>query len=424
LSDRETLLELYRVALGAVDARLAVERSLRADPLGEGPVTVLAVGKAACGMAEGALAVLGNRIREGRVVTKEGHGRPVGPLEVEEAGHPLPDDRSARGAASALKTAERLGSEDILLLLISGGASSLWASPAEGFGLDEKRRVTEMLLRAGVDIAAFNAVRKHLSRIKGGRLAQVAHPARVSTLAISDVRGDRVDIIGSGPTAPDPTTFADAIRVLREAGLFDDVPSAVRRHLAEGADGRRLETPKAGDPVFGKVEHQTVSTLDDALQGVSREAESRGLRVWSLGACLYGVARDEAQRLALEIPRARERGVDLLIAGGEPTVRVEGGGRGGRAQEAALAFALAISGEMVTGLFAGTDGTDGPTDAAGALVDGETVARARRRGLDPRGHLDANDSYPLLEATGDLIRTGPTDTNVTDLALIRIPDSS
>jgi glycerate-2-kinase len=375
-------------------------------------------------MAEGAISVLGSRVRGGLVVTKEGHGRGVAGLEVQEAAHPVPDDRSVRAATTALRTAEGLGSGDTLLLLISGGASSLWASPVEGLNLDNKRRVTEMLLRSGVDIAALNAVRKHLSRIKGGGLARVAHPAPVATLAVSDVRGDRVDVIGSGPAAPDPTSFADAIRVLRDAGLLETVPAAVRTHLSEGAAGRRLETPKSGDPVFDKVRHRTVSNLEDALRTAAGEAESRGLRVWSLGACLYGAAREEARRLALEIPRARERGADLLIAGGEPTVRVRGGGRGGRAQETALAFALAISGEAVTALFAGTDGTDGPTDAAGAVVDGGTVARARNLGLDPAAHLDANDAYPLLEATGDLIRTGPTDTNVTDLALVRIPAPS
>ncbi len=424
MSERETLLGIYRAALEAVRGSTVVERSLRAEPLPEGPVTVLGVGKAACAMAEGATAALGSRIRGGLVVTKEGHGRPVSGLEVREAAHPVPDARSVRAASEALEIAEGLGSDDLLLVLISGGASSLWTSPVEGVGLEDKQSVTELLLRAGVDIAGLNAVRKHLSRIKGGRLAVRACPARVITLAVSDVRGDRIDTIGSGPTATDPSTFFEALSVLRGASLVDAAPKAVRLYFEEGAAGERPETPKPGDPVFGRVQHRTVATLDDALRTAAREAERRGLRVWSRGACLYGEAREEGEGLARLVPSAREGGVDLLVAGGEPIVRVRGSGRGGRAQECALAFALAVPGEPVAALFAGTDGTDGPTDAAGALVDGETFSRARRRGLVPHAHLDNNDAYPLLEATGDLIRTGPTDTNVNDLALVRILGSA
>jgi glycerate-2-kinase len=366
-------------------------------------------------MAEGAVAVLDARIRDGKVSTPDGYGRPVANLTVNEAAHPVPDARSVTAASEALAFAEGLGPDDVLLVLISGGASSLWTAPVEGVPLEDKQTATEQLLRAGVDISQLNTVRKHLSRIKGGGLALRAHPARVVTLVISDVRGDRLDTIGSGPTAPDPTIFGEALAVLPA-----EAPESIRTHLQEGAAGRRRETPKPGEAAFERVEYRCVATLDDALAASVRAAERRGLRVWSLGPCLYGEAREEARFLAQRVDTARDRGVDLVVAGGEPTVTVRGSGRGGRAQELALAFSMEVAGEPVAALFAGTDGADGPTDAAGASVDGQTVARARSLGLDPADHLTRNDAYPLFDRLGALLRTGPTDTNVTDLALIRL----
>ena len=414
------LLDLYRAALDAAHAGRAVERSLSREVPGEGTVRVLAAGKAACAMAEGALAALGDRVEGGRVVTKEGHGRPVPGLSVREAAHPLPDRRAVAAAAEALELADRLGAGDLLLVLVSGGASALWTAPVPAVGLADQRAVTEILLGAGVEITGLNAVRKHLSRIKGGWLARHAAPARVVTLLVSDVRGDAIETVGSGPTAPDPSRFSDALGVLERTGLRSRVPDAVRRFLGEGAAGRYPETPKPGDSVFERVEHRVVARLDDALRAARESAEARGLRVRDLGTCLYGEARDEAERLARLAHAARDEGADLLLAGGEPVVRVRGTGRGGRAQELALAFARAVEGSEICGLFAATDGTDGPTDAAGALVDGQTAARARNAGMDPWDHLERNDAYPLLDRVGALLRTGPTDTNVTDLALVLV----
>ncbi|MEE8556577.1 MAG: DUF4147 domain-containing protein [Myxococcota bacterium] len=418
MSDADLLVELFRTALVAVQAGPAVERSLSLDPL-EGEVTVLAVGKAACSMAEGALRVPA-RVRQGLVVTKEGHGRPVGDLVVREAAHPVPDTRSVQAAEQAVMLAEQLGRGDTLLVLISGGASALWSAPAAGIDLGAKIRVTESLLGAGVDIAGLNTVRKHLSRIKGGQLALHAWPARVRTLLVSDVRGDRVDTIGSGPTAADPTTFADALEVLKRAGVTP--PSEVSDHLKLGASGGCPETPKPGLAVLESVQHSVVATLTDALRTAEEAAQKRGLRVLPLGDCLYGDVGDEARALARRTREARADGIDLLVAGGEPSVRVRGQGKGGRAQQLAIAFALEVRGEPLTALFAGTDGTDGPTDAAGALVRPDTVERALAAGLDPERALHENDPYPLLDRIGGLLRTGPTDTNVSDIALIRIRD--
>jgi glycerate-2-kinase len=420
VSGRDPLVAVFGAALESVRAAPAVQRSLGGGALPEGPVHVLAVGKASVSMAEGAAAVLGARIVTGVIATKEGHGREVPGYAVHEAAHPVPDERSVACAEEALQIAGALGEADTLLVLLSGGASALWTAPVPGLTLEDKCRLTEQLLGSGIDIVAFNAVRKHLSRIKGGGLARAAYPARVLTLLVSDVRGDAVDVVGSGPTAPDLSTYSTALAALDGLDLRERVPSAAREFLSRGEAGAHAETPKPGDPIFERVEHRIVANLDDALRGACKAAEGSGLRVRNLGACLYGEAREEAKRLADRARTAANEGVNLLVAGGEPTVRLRGKGRGGRAQEMALAFACEIEGAEICGLFAGTDGTDGPTDAAGAIVDGETLARARRAGMDPLAHLERNDAYPLLDATGDLFRTGPTDTNVTDLALIRL----
>jgi glycerate-2-kinase len=420
VSAREGLLTIYRAALDAVRAGPAVVRSLTASPHRPGNCFLLSVGKAACAMAEGAREVLGDRIVDGRVHTGDEQARDVDGMVVRTASHPIPDIRSTEAAAEAMAVADALGPEDALLVLISGGASALWVAPAAGVTFEAKRRVNELLISGGVDIEGINAVRKHLSRIKGGGLARHADPARLLTLAVSDVRGDRGDTIGSGPTVADPSTFDDALAVLRQADLIDRVPEAARLHLRAGAEGRCGETLKPWEELAGRGEFRLVAVLEDALDGAVRAAEREGHRVWRLGASLYGEAREEGRNLAARLSEARARGVDLIVSGGEPTVRVRGGGRGGRAQETALAFALAAEGERMTALFAGTDGADGPTDAAGALVDGETVRRARDFGLDAAAHLDRNDTYPLFDRLGDHVRTGPTDTNVTDLALVRL----
>jgi glycerate-2-kinase len=321
-------------------------------------------------------------------------------------------------ADEALAFAHGLGPDDRLLVLLSGGASALWSAPVAAVSLEDKQVLTDALLRAGVDIARINAVRKHLSRIKGGRLVEAAHPAAVWTLAVSDVAGDPPDAIGSGPTSPDPTTFADAIDVLESAGLSRSVPAAVLQHLRAGVEGREPDTPKPGASIFERCRFEVVANLERALACVDEAARERGLRVRTLGRILDAEVGDCARVLAEELQRASEQNVQLLVAGGEPTVTVRGDGLGGRAQELALAFALAAQGREYSALFAGTDGTDGPTQAAGAFVDSTTLERVAAAGVDARGSLERNDSHRVFAASGDLLITGPTHTNVNDIGLI------
>ena len=372
-------------------------------------------------MAEGALAALGDRIERGLIVTKVGHGRAVGEFALREAGHPLPDARSEAAAEEALDLARSLQESACLLVLLSGGASSLWCAPAHGIELAEKQELTRRMLDSGLEIRAINSLRKHLSRIKGGALAQAAFPARVLTLAISDVEGGQLDAIGSGPTVPDPTTYADALAVLEEAQLTSLVPDSVAAHLRAGQIGARPETAKPGAVGFDCSEARVVASLETALDAATDAGQALGLRVRTLGAMLYGEARQLATRLARETRAAQVSGIELLIAGGEPTVTVRGKGRGGRAQELSLAFALELAATSgVSALFAGTDGSDGPTEAAGGFSDGGTLGRAKAGGIDARAALEQNASHDFLAAAGDLFISGPTDTNVNDLALIRI----
>ncbi len=428
---RAHLEALFREALVAVDASAAVQRavvrhgdelSIAGAPLDpRAHLVVLAVGKAAAGMAAALERLAGERIDAGLAVTKDGHGAPLGRIALREAAHPVPDARSrcaAREAIRLLQTAQR---EDVLVVLLSGGASSLLSDPAPGLTLADVAGTTTALLAAGVDIEGLNAVRKHLSGVAGGRLARRAACGRIEVLAISDVPGDRLDVIGSGPLEPDPTTYADALVVLDEAGLRDRVPAAVRAHLEAGARGEVEETPKPGDPDLARVRTTVLASNRSALEAVRAAVEREGRRAVVLEGGLRGEAREAGRRLAaLAGSLAGSRPV-CLVAGGETTVHVRGGGRGGRSQELALAAALELEGRGGAAILAaGTDGTDGPTDAAGAYADGETVARGRARGVDAQAALADNDAYTFFAAEGGLFRTGPTGTNVMDLALLEI----
>ena len=421
MSERALLAELHRAALDEVHAGRALTRWLVAADPGPGPFVLLAAGKAACAMAEAASAVLGARVAGGEVTTKDGHARALPGLVVREAAHPLPDERSVVAGRAALARAAALGGDEQLLVLLSGGASALWCAPAAGLTLDDKRAANAALLASGLPIGSLNAVRKHLSVLKGGGLVRAARGRRVRVFAVSDVPGDSLADIGSAPASPDPTRFADALDALRAHGCEAALPGAVRAHLARGAEGQLEETLKPEDPLVRVCSGRVVASLDHALARARREAEARGLRVRALGRALDGDVERVATRLAREVTRAANAGVELVIAGGEPTVRVRGGGRGGRAQELALRLALALEGERGwTALCAGTDGSDGPTAAAGAFADANTLARARTRSLDPRAALDESDANPLLAALGDLFTTGPTETNVADIALVRM----
>jgi glycerate 2-kinase len=432
---RDAVRPILGAALAAVEPRAAVRRALALrdgrlvvaetedvalEPGGR--VWIVGAGKAAAGMALGALDVLEGRVAGGTITTKDGHALPFPGVDVWEAAHPVPDTRGLAGAVAALDVARGAGENDVVLCLLSGGASALWPAPPAGVTLTGLKATTDALLRAGVPIGEVNAVRKHLSRIAGGWLAAAAHPARVVTLAVSDVVGSPPEVIGSGPTVPDPSTFADALDALRRYDV--EVPRAVLAHLQAGDAGEVPETPKPGDPAFFRASAHVVARSSDALDAAAREAERLGWHATVVADDMQGEAREVAAQVAALAWGAHAEGASarlphVFLLGGETTVTVAGPGRGGRNQELALAAALELDGEPgVTVAAVGTDGTDGPTDAAGAVVDGTTIARGRALGLEARDHLARNDSYTFHRATGSLLVTGPTGTNVNDLVMV------
>ncbi len=345
-------------------------------------------------------------------------------MEVIEAQHPVPDAAGVRASAEIERLVRGLNARDLLIVAISGGASALLSAPAEPLSLYAKQKTTDLLLRAGASIHELNAVRKHLSRLKGGQLASLAYPATVISLILSDVIGNRLDVIGSGPTAPDPTTFSDAVEVLKKFRLLDRVPRQVRERLERGAQGKIRETPKPGDPVFKHVHNVVIGSNHLALEAAAREAKALGFQPLILSSSIEGetreVARVHAQILREVIASGNPvRSPACILSGGETTVTVKGKGKGGRNQEFALAAALEIDAlRNCVVLSAGTDGTDGPTDAAGAVVSGDTIRNALERGLVAAQYLANNDSYPFLDALGALLKTGPTGTNVMDIHLL------
>jgi hydroxypyruvate reductase len=380
-------------------------------------VFVLGCGKAGAAMALAVEDILGDRVSAGFVVVKDGHLAATRTVVLAEAGHPVPDARGVQAASRLLELASGAAVNDLVIFLVSGGGSALTPAPSAYVTLAEKQTLTRSLLAAGAAIGELNTVRKHLSRFKGGQLARAAAPALVVTLVLSDVIGDPLDVIASGPTAPDPSTFAEALSILRMRGLLADAPFSVRERLHAGARGEVLETPKPRDPIFGRVGHVIIGNNQLVVDAAVERARSLGYHSEVLTRELQGEARHTAQVL-VERARALEPPA-CLIAAGETTVTVRGRGRGGRCQEFALAAALSIEGDdSLTVLAAGTDGTDGPTDAAGAVVDGSTITRGRQAGLDMQAALDDNDAYRVLRATGDLIVTGPTNTNLLDLYLV------
>ena len=372
-------------------------------------------------MGDAALRALDGRVAGGALAVPRGTGGSSGPIRFLDAGHPVPDIGSFAAAREILALLEKAGADDLVLALISGGGSAMISAPAAGITPEQKAEVSRLLLQAGADIHSFNTVRKHLSEVKGGLLARAAQPAAVRALLLSDVPGDDPSVIASGPFTPDPSTYADAVGVLERYGLMYAVPSAVRWRLLEGAAGRMPETPKPDDPAFRKVVQELVGTNRTAMDAVSEAAKREGLQAVLLPGFLRGEARDCARafcgRLRAETASLPPGRSIVLVAGGETTVQVRGKGKGGRNQEFALASAVELSGvEGVAVLAGGTDGVDGPTDAAGAYADGNTAARAKELGLDARDHLADNNAYPFFQALGDLVLTGPTGTNVTDLA--------
>ncbi|TVR07943.1 MAG: glycerate kinase [Salinarimonadaceae bacterium] len=421
---RAALLRIFDAAVAAAHPSLRLPPHLPEAPA-RGRLLVLAAGKAAASMAEIAVAHYRDagfdlsHLR-GIAVARIGYGGEAGPVEVVEAGHPTPDEAGLAATRRVLALAQEAGPDDLALVLISGGGSANWVSPAEGIDLAEKQAITRALLRSGADIGEINTVRKRLSRIKGGRLARALVPARVLTLAISDVPGDAPDVIASGPTVSDTTTSAQALAIVERRGIA--LSAAARALLEDPAN----ETPKPGDPAFARAEFRLIARPADAIEAAAEAVRREGYEPVTLGADLEGEARDVAQahaRLARELRAAGRRAA--IISGGELTVTVRGGGAGGPNQEYALALAIALDGTAgICALAGDTDGTDGgvgsPDDPAGALIDETTLARAVATGLDAKAHLSDNDSTRFFETLGDLLKPGPTRTNVNDCRIILV----
>jgi glycerate-2-kinase len=428
---RGALEELHRAALRAVDPAIALRAvvtrecgaaTIAGERLPHGArLGLLAVGKAAAPMARELEALAGDDLAWGLAITKDGHGLPLARVLLRETAHPVPDARCEAAGREALALAERAPAPDVLLVALSGGASALWACPLPALSLADLAATTGLLLAGGAPIEELNCVRKHLCELAGGRLARVAAAPRIRVLALSDVPGDRLDVIASGPCAPDPSTFADARDALLRRAPAVRLPPRVLAHLEAGVRGDLAESPKPGDACFARVRSTVVASNRTALDAAAAAARAAGFEVRVEPAVLAGEAREAGRRLAVAARRARGSAPLCILAGGETTVTVRGDGHGGRSQELALAAAIELEGAPGIGLLAaGTDGSDGPTDAAGAFADGGTVQRARALGLDAREALARNDSHGFFAREGGLLRTGPTRTNVMDLVLIGV----
>jgi glycerate 2-kinase len=440
---RKTARNLFSEAVSAVDPLKGLERILRVDGAvlfvkkgenSEKPldldtfkkIFLIGSGKASASMAQAVERMLGSKIARGVITTKYGHGLPLRVTEVIESGHPLPDRNGLEGARKIRDLLRETGSEDLVIFVLSGGGSALLPLPVDGITLAEKQEATQLLLDCGAEIREINTVRKHISQIKGGWLARWAHPSTVIAFLLSDVVGDPLDVIGSGPTVPDPSTFEDTWEILRKYDLIRKIAPSIRHHLQSGREGKVEETPKPGDPAFEKVENILVGSNILALGAADQRARFLGFNTLILSSSVVGETREAAKfhtAIAKEIvttshPLHRPA---CILSGGETTVTLKGHGLGGRNQEFALAAALEIDGlENVVILSGGTDGTDGPTDAAGAVADHTTVRRAMAMGMEPKNHLEENNAYPFFQNLGDLLMTGPTRTNVMDVRILLV----
>jgi glycerate 2-kinase len=435
---RRDALAIFHAGLGAVNPAEAIALHVRVerDRLGVNGtsldlgaferVFVVGAGKAAARMAQAVEGLLGGRLTAGVVSVKYGHAAPLGIVKVHEAGHPVPDEAGVRGAEAITGLLGGAGEKDLVFCLLSGGGSALLPCPAEGLTLQDKQETTQALLACGATIQEINAVRKHISRLKGGRLARLAYPATLVSLILSDVIGDDLGSIASGPTAPDSSSFADCLKILEAYDLTSRVPPAVRAHLERGAHGEAEETPKAGDAALARTTNVIIGSNLQCIRAATEKADALGYRSLILSSYVEGETREVAKvhgAIAREIRASGHpvRPPACVVSGGETTVTLKGPGKGGRNQEFALAAAIAVDGlPGVVALSGGTDGTDGPTDAAGAIADGETVTRARALNLSAANYLRENDSYHFFRALGDLLLTGPTYTNVMDLRLVLV----
>lgn len=430
------VLAIIEAALLAVDPAEAVRRNviLQGDKLYVGTATydlrqyehiyVVGAGKASAAMALALEGILDERITAGWINVKDGYTAPTRRITIHEAGHPVPDRRSVEGTRQIVSLLNQAGARDLVFCLISGGGSALMTLPAEGISLSDMEVLTQALLRSGATISEVNTVRKHLSQVKGGQLARLAYPAQVISLILSDVIGSPLDVIASGPTSPDTTTFAQAYEVLKKYQLLEGVPDSIVRHLQRGMEGQIPETPKAQEALFQQIQNLVIASNEHAAQSARDKARQLGLNSLLLSTFIEGEAREVGKVFAAIAREIDHSGQPIprpacLIAGGETTVSVRGQGLGGRNQELALAAAPLLAGlDKVAIIALGTDGTDGPTDAAGAIVSGSTASRAAERNLSIASYLENNDAYHFFQTLGDLLITGPTNTNVNDLIFV------
>ncbi len=435
---RRDIREIFDAGLKAADPGEAVRRAitLAGEKLIIGDreydlnlfdrVIVVGAGKAGASMAAALESILGSYITEGMVITKYGHGLALKTISVTEAGHPIPDESGVDGSRRMLDMLKRAGEKDLVLCVISGGGSALLPMPVSGISLHDKQETTQALLECGADIHEINIIRKHLSGIKGGRLAEAAFPGTLVALILSDVIGDDLDAIASGPTVPDGSTFGDCMKIMDKYDLESKLPRSVVARLERGVSGTVPETPKPGNPVFDKTFALIIGSCALSVSSAKQKAFELGYETIILSSSIEGETMEVAKvhaAIAREILKSGNpvSTPGCIVSGGETTVTIRGDGLGGRNMEFVLAAAIEIDGfEGITLLSGGTDGTDGPTDAAGAIADGSTVQVARVRGLDAEAYLRNNDSYHFFEKIGDLLITGPTMTNVMDLRILLV----
>jgi len=435
---RSVLIEVVNKAIASADPSSAMRRRLKLegkrlkvgtkefDLSKVGKVIVVGGGKASGAMAETLEEMLGNFITAGVVNVPKGLASKyhVRKINLVEATHPLPTEAGVKGAKKMVELVSDLGPKDLVICLLSGGGSALVPLPAEGISLDELQGTTKLFLKCGADIHETNSVRKHLSGIAGGQLAKAAFPAKIVTLVISDVIGDRLDTIASGPTYPDSTSFADAMAVIKKYKLIDKVPKSVLERLQAGLKGKIPDTPKPKDKYFANVFHEIVASNAQAVDAAAEVGKSLGFNVSILTTEMQGEASEVGENFATLAKSVMKSGKPvprpaLFVSGGETTVNVRGKGPGGRSQELVLGAVAGLSGLQNVAMTAfGTDGIDGPTDAAGAIADGSTLKRAKHLRLDPKDYLKENAPYPFFKELGDLLMTGPTGTNVMDVACL------
>ncbi|MCP4403914.1 MAG: glycerate kinase [bacterium] len=430
--------EIFRAGLRAVDPAAAIKKFVRLESgvlhVGSSHyaleafqnIYVVGGGKAGASMAKALEDILGKRITRGWVNVKYEHLAPADIVTIHEAGHPVPDEAGVLGTRKLIELLETCTEDDLVLCVISGGGSALLPAPAEGISLEEKQEVTKILLRCGATINEINRVRKHISAIKGGQLARIAAPATLVSLILSDVVGDPLETIASGPTVPDRHSFRECLAILEKYAIRNEIPAPVLDRLTRGDAGEIEDTPKPGDPLFEKTRNLIVAGNTPAAQAAADKAKELGYHPMILSTCIEGETKEVAKVHTAILKEILQSGNPLappacLISGGETTVTLQGEGLGGRNQEFVLAAAAEIAGlQNVLVLSAGTDGTDGPTDAAGAFADGQTIARAEELQLDSFVYLQHNDSYHFFDALDDLLKTGPTNTNVMDLRILLV----